>query len=169
MTKFYRHGSAPCESPILYRGSGLDGIYLCNGYMREKIGDEWFTQIDDIEGLHEAIALYLVENRPALAPVEIRFVRNAMDRTQAEIAQALGVDEQTVARWEKGKTAMPGPADRALRIIFLASTMNPQELMEFVSELGELSQRDAASDEVTFVRDEKTDEWNAQEKVLEDA
>lgn len=166
--KFYRDKSPPCDAPILYRGSGIDGIYLCNGYERENISGEWFTCIDDIEGLHQAISLYLVEHKPRLAANEIRFLRNTMDSTQADIADALGVDEQTVARWEKGKTTMPGPADRTLRIIFLASIMDPEELMSFISELSELSKREATP-EVAFERDDKSEEWSARERVLEDA
>lgn len=169
MTKFYHPKSPPCEAPILYRGSGLDGIYLCNGYERQQINGEWFTSIEDIEGLHVAIGMYLVEHKPTLASDEIRFIRNVMDRTQGEIAEALGVDEQTVARWEKGKTAMSGPADRTLRIIFLASVMDPEELMSFVSELPELSKREVQSDQVTFERDDKSEEWNAREDALVDA
>jgi transcriptional regulator with XRE-family HTH domain len=167
---FYRPGSYPCDEPILYEGAGLDGIYLCNGYDRDEVDGEWFTWIEDIEGLHHAIALHLVLNRKALAPKEIRFIRNTMDKTQAEIAHMIRVDEQTVARWEKGKTAMPGSADTLLRSKFLASIGTAEELREFVSERSDkLDELDGVG-EITFVRDPESDEWkDASEKVLEGA
>jgi transcriptional regulator with XRE-family HTH domain len=44
-----------------------------------------------------------------------------MDLTQAELGAKLRVSDQTVARWEKGETPIPGRADGMLRIPFLAS------------------------------------------------
>lgn len=93
---FYRPDEALCDTPIPYRACGLDGIWLCNGYEIEEIGGERFTRVKDLEGLHSAIALHLVENRKTLAPKEIRFIRTAMNKTQAEIARMVGVN----AEWE---------------------------------------------------------------------
>lgn len=166
---FYRPGSYPCDEPFLYKGAGIDGIYLCNGYDREEIDGEWFTWIEDLEGLHQAIALHLVFNRKSLAPKEIRFIRNTMDKTQAEIAHMLRVDEQTVARWEKGKNVMPGPADSLLRSKLIASIASAEELQDFLCERSDrLDELDGVG-EVTFVRDSESDEWKAPEKVLAEA
>lgn len=175
MTKrlFHRRGSAPCEAPLLYRGAGLDGIYLCNGFEREEIDGEWFTYIEDVEGLHRAIGLHLVEAHKELAPREIRFLRNAMDVTQADLARLLGVDTQTVARWEKGQTTMPGPADRYFRVRFLAAILPPEAFQEYVTEQSEkLAQLPGPTEEaVTFERDPRDYSWkeSAEARVLEDA
>ena len=162
MTKYHRPNAPPCDEPILYRGAGLDGIYLCNGFKREEVDGEWFTYIEDIEGLHEAIAFHLVEHSGVLGPKEIRFIRNTMDKTQAEIAEGMGVDVQTVARWEKGESKMPGPADRMLRVFFLLSTMSPEELRDFLEELPrKLAEREES---VTFVHDKDRAEWSEGER-----
>lgn len=164
--KYHRPDAPPCDEPILYRGAGLEGIYLCNGFSCEEVDGEWFTHIEDIQGLHNAIALDLVARESPLAPKEIRFIRNTMDKTQAEIAQAMSVDVQTVARWEKGEHPMPGPADKMLRIMFLASIIGPERLLEYIREVQELRRIEAEEREaVTFAQDDKKT-WG---KVLEDA
>jgi len=167
MIGYHRPNSPPCDEPILYRGAGLDGIYLCNGFKREQIDGQWFTHVENIEGLHKAIALDLVARDAPLTGKEIRFLRNTMDMTQAETATALSVDEQTVARWEKSKTDAPGPADKMLRIMFLASIVGPERLLEAIRQVQELKRHEAEKSEaVTFARDRSTKEWG---KVLEDA
>jgi DNA-binding transcriptional regulator YiaG len=168
--KYHRPDAPPCDAPIQYRGAGLDGIYLCNGFTREEVDGEWFTHVEDIQGLHNAIALDLVAREGPLAPKEIRFIRNTMDKTQEEVAQAMGVDAQTVARWEKGRTdKMPGPADRMLRIMFIASMVGPELLLEYIREVQELRKKEAEAETrsaFTFARDPETKEWG---KVPEDA
>jgi DNA-binding transcriptional regulator YiaG len=166
--RYHRTDAPPCDEPILYKGAGLDGIYLCNGFTREEEDGEWFTHIEDIEGLHRAIALDLVARESPLAPKEIRFIRNTMDMTQADIAQAMAVDVQTVARWEKGETEkIPGPADKMLRIMFIASIIGPERVIEYIREVQKLRREEAVKrDAVTFAQDDKTKEWG---KVLEDA
>jgi DNA-binding transcriptional regulator YiaG len=166
--KYHRPSEPPCDKPILYRGAGLEGIYLCNGFVREEVDGEWFTCIEDIEGLHKAIALDLVSRDSPLAPEEFRFVRNTMDKTQADIARDMSVDVQTVARWEKGETEkVPGPADKMMRIMFIASIVDPELLREYIREVQSIQRRDAEKAEaVTFAQDDKSKEWG---KVLEDA
>lgn len=170
---FYRRGAAPCEAPIRYRAAGVDGIYLCNGFEREEVEGEWYTRIEDIEGLHVAIASHLVAHKKELAPKELRFIRLTMDKTQSEIARMMGVDSQTVARWEKGESRIPGPADRMLRIKFLASVISAEEFQEYVSEQPDKLQDLAsqADQSVTFVRDPNDASWkeDAHSRVLEDA
>ena len=165
---FYRPGKALCDEPILYRACGLDGIYLCNGYEIEEIDGEKFTYVEDVEGLHSAIALHLVENRKTLSPKEIRFIRVAMDKTQAEIARMVGVTSQSVARWEKGQTEIPGPADRMLRIRFLVSIMPPEEFSEYVAEQSEtLDELDQTFDApMQFTRDPHQSAWHESPKMM---
>lgn len=134
---FYVEGEAICAEPLLYRGCGLEGIYLCNGYAVEEIDGEKFTSIQDIEGLHKVIALNLVEHRKTLTPSEIKFIRVAIDHTQSSLAKALGVSSQTVARWEKGQVEMPGPADRWLRVMVFMAMMPEDELTKLIKDLSE--------------------------------
>src|SRR5271154_5828721 len=98
-----------------------------------------------MDGLWKAIGLALVV-RKTLAPKEVRFLRQHMDLTQAELGAKLRVSDQTVARWEKGETPLSGPADLMLRVLFLASKCaQPQggKVLERMTKiLDELRERD---------------------------
>ncbi|MET3925917.1 helix-turn-helix domain-containing protein [Devosia sp. 2618] len=158
MTKpdFFFHGdSEPAEKPYHYKECGLPNIYLANGYQLETVdGDEYVT-IHNVDGLWRAIAMNLVSSQKLLPPSAIRFLRGQMDYTQAEIADLLGVDDQTVARWEKAQARLPGPADRAIRVFYLASEASGDEGKEMLKKLVEmvtdLVERDAPlEDSVVF-------------------
>ncbi|AMY67993.1 helix-turn-helix domain-containing protein [Frigidibacter mobilis] len=116
------------REPLLYRGCGLDGIYLLNGYALEEHDGERHVSISDVDGLHLAIGRHLVTYRKGLSPKEIRFLRNTMGITQAEMAARLGNNSQSVARWEKGECEIPGTSEKLLRAVFLASLIRPEDL-----------------------------------------
>lgn len=145
--RFYRCGEQLNDSAYRYEVSGLEGIYLLNGYTVEHKSGEEFVSVADVDGLHKQIGLHLVMNRKVLTPKEIRFVRKTMDMTQAELGKWLGANSQTVARWEKGMTEMPGASDRLLRVFFVAMQLTDDEtkLREFL--LSKLIQLDC-KDEV---------------------
>lgn len=147
---FYLTGEEVRPEPILYRACGLDGIYLHNGYRIHEHDGEQHMSVTNMEGLHQAIGKHLVMHRKGLAPKEIRFLRNTMNLTQAELAERLGNNAQSVARWEKGECEMPGTAEKLLRAVYLASLMTDDELMalrEFLnSRLDELDRFDDLTD-----------------------
>ena len=76
-----------------------------------------------------------------MAPQEIRFLRKHMQLSQPELAKKVGVDTQTLARWEKDQTKIPGPADLALRTLFLTSPVAQPEGSEIIGELFSLIEK----------------------------
>jgi len=147
MTKLMtRGGREPVSEPLHYTACGLDDVYLVDGFTREQIDGEDAVTIEDMDGLWKAIGLALVKERKTLTPKEARFLRHHMDLTQAELGAKLRVTDQTVARWEKGETTIPGPADVLLRVLFLASECAQPEggrALDHLSKmLEELSDRD---------------------------
>ena len=64
---------------------------------------------------------------------EMRFLRKRMELRQADLAQDLRVTGQTVANYEKGKTE-PGPADLALRFLYLAHVAEDKEIADDLRE-----------------------------------
>ena len=134
---FARRGGTPCSDPRPYRGCGLDNIFLCNGFSTEVVDGEEYVHVEDVEGLHCAIARHLVKERKVLAGKEIKFIRKVMDMTQSELARQIGATSQTIARWEKEQTEMPGHADLMLRLSFLVSLMTPEDFSELVKRLPE--------------------------------
>lgn len=143
--QFYLTGHAACE-PFLYRGCGLDGIYLLNGYAIYEHDDEQHVSITDMDGLHKAIGRHLVAYKKGLSTKEIKFLRNTMGLTQAELAARLGNTSQSVARWEKGECEIPGTAEKLLRAVFMASLMRNDDLLALkellVNKLTELDELD---------------------------
>ena len=139
---FVRNGQAIAAEPYEYKESGLEGIFLHNGYDVIYRDGERYISVEDTEGLHRRIGEFLVANRKEFAPNEVRFLRKTMDLTQSELGRWMGKDSQTVARWEKGQTEIPTVADRLLRAIFLLRTMSPDEREAFLDLLREIEDMD---------------------------
>jgi DNA-binding transcriptional regulator YiaG len=160
------------DHPLHYTACGLDNVYLLNGFKRETIDGEEYVTVEDLDGLWKAIGLHLVTTRKALAPKEIRFLRQHMDMTQAELGARLRVSDQTVARWEKDQCELPGPADMMLRVLFLGSPVARPEgnelLREIIKLLDELQERDESKQRAdVFELDDK--QWQDSERELEPA
>lgn len=104
-----------------YTGCGLNGIFLKNGYriVDTSYGDG--VVIEDIDGLHRAIAGDILSQTTPMSGRQFRFLRKEQNLVQSELAALLRVDVQTVANWEKkGLEAVPGPADVAMRACYCA-------------------------------------------------
>lgn len=104
-----------------YTGCGLDGIYLKNGYTLNESAYGKGVAIDNLEGLHRAIAADIVSQRTPMTGDQFRFLRKEQELVQQELAALFRVDVQTVANWEKkGHEAIPGPTDIAMRAFYSA-------------------------------------------------
>ncbi len=119
-----------------YAFCGLAGVYLAGGTERIRIDYGPGVAIQDLDRLHRAIGEHIARSRSmGLIGAEVRFLRQTMDCTQVELAQLLGTTDQAIARWEKGKTAIPGPADLLLRAIFLQHVGKPVDLLRLGASL----------------------------------
>lgn len=105
-----------------YTESGLDYIWLANGYRFVNGPGGRHVVIEDVEGLQQAIGKMLVENKKDLTGKEVRFLRHEMLMSQPTLAKLLEVDVQTVARWEKGVTKVPKPAEALIRLLYREHT-----------------------------------------------
>src|SRR3981081_3052180 len=63
------------ETMYHYRECGLPNVYLENGYHEIETPYGRGVSIEDVEGLHIAIAHALVEEKPSLTGPEVRFIR----------------------------------------------------------------------------------------------
>ncbi|WP_298259898.1 helix-turn-helix domain-containing protein [Bradyrhizobium sp.] len=151
--------------PLHYTACGLDDVYLYNGFTREIIDGEEYITVENLDGLWKSIGLYLVTTKKTLAPKEIRFLRDHMDMTQAQLGALLRVSDQTVARWEKGETVpMTGSADFMLRVLFLGSPIAQPQGRELLQKLKELCEGIIDGDEpmpapVVFRHNEHSQRW----------
>ena len=129
-------------APYHYAECGLDDVYLLNGFEYHATAYGLGVSIHDVDGLHRTIALDLVRGKRLLSGREIRFLRKEMDLSQEGLAMLLGNSAQTVARWEKGQTEVPGSADRLIRLLYLeqvAGEPQVRELLEVLSHLDVLA------------------------------
>lgn len=97
-----------------YTESGLENVYLDGGF---QLADGRLV-IKDIDGLHKVIGRALISSKKNLTGREIRFLRQEMLMSQSTLAKLLEVSEQAVARWEKGKSGLPKPAEALIRLLY---------------------------------------------------
>lgn len=128
--------------PYEYTESGLEGVFLHNGYEITELDGERYVSVVETEALHRAIGEHIVATHKELAPQEVRFLRNVMHMTQSELGRWIGQSSQQVARWEKGRSQIPGPADRLLRVIFLMKCLGPDDREDLLQMLKELEDMD---------------------------
>lgn len=161
------------DEPYHYEDCGLKGIYLLNGFETEEFAGEKYVTIHNVDSLHWAIGQHLAFHEGTLTKREIRFLRITMGLTQAELAAKIGNDTQTVARWEKGKTPIPGPSERLLRAQFLAMALSDEELTGLrqflVEQQNEVGLKTSEENDcvVRFQRSNETETWGEQELALQ--
>jgi putative transcriptional regulator len=101
-----------------YKESGLDYIWLEGGWEIVSSPSGKQLKIKNIEQLHNAIGTWLVKEKKDLTGKEIRFLRQEMRLSQANLAKLLTVTEQTIHRWETGKADIPKPAESLIRFLY---------------------------------------------------
>lgn len=101
-----------------YTECGLSNIYLMNGYNIIQTERGKAISINDIDGLHRVIGIFLVSSKKDFSGEEIRFLRHEMLMSQNTLSHLLGVSEQTVRRWENGKINIPKPSESLLRLLY---------------------------------------------------
>lgn len=136
-----------------YVSCGLKNVYLRNGYTVKETPYGKATSIQDVEGLHKAIGLYLVKNKPQLSGSEVRFLRRELDISQQALADLLGVGDTSVRNWESGRGKITGPTDRMLRVLYQQYVKGPTEIRSMVEHINELDRQ--ATKKVEFVETDR--------------
>lgn len=135
-----------------YTESGLDNVFLENGYTIHKTPYGEGVSIKDTDGLHRAIGEWLILLPKPLNGAELRFLRLQMELTQRDLAAVLGSDEQAVRRWEKSRTKpFNGSSDRLLRVLYAEYVGGNVKVREAVDRLAELDQIERAEARLTEI------------------
>lgn len=121
-----------------YIESGLDSVYLVNGYEIVETAGGRSIVIQDLDGLHQAIGRILATEKKRLNGKEVRFLRTEMLLSQSVLARLLQVDEQTVARWEKDRYGISGPADATLRLLYLEHIGGNEKISDLLRDIADL-------------------------------
>lgn len=156
MPNAFLKSSESIKEPYRYTECGLDDVYLLNGYHVHDTPYGEGVSVDNADELHKVIAKQLCLSKGVFSPKELKFLRKMMNLTQSELATLLRCDYQTVARWEKGQTSIPGSADIVLRAFYLSQDHKKIDVRKFVKELAEL---DDDGPNVTTFEQQDNGEW----------
>ncbi len=100
-----------------YTECGLDNVVIVGANFLTADDGEEVIVIPAAGKLHKAIAEGILKRDSAMSGKELRFLRTEMGMTQAQLAQYLHRDVQTVARWEKGEVSLDGNAETLVRLL----------------------------------------------------
>lgn len=118
-----------------YLSSGLSNIWLKNGYKVHNTAYGEGISIDNLEDLHQSIAMTLIRTPTKMTGDEFRFLRKELNLSQKKLADMMGVEDQTIANWEKKQPT--SLAERTMRLISIAHYTDSgfQELVKALAEL----------------------------------
>jgi DNA-binding transcriptional regulator YiaG len=105
-----------------FKASGLPDIYLEDGYEYRETSEGKALVIHKVEALFETIG-QAVAQKLNLSAAEVRFLRKHMDLSQKQLADILGVTEQTVSLWERAGS-IPSTASLLLRVLYMERVAN---------------------------------------------
>lgn len=132
--------------PYHYTESGLQNVYLQNGYTIRKTKYGATVAIEDVPGLHKAIGIALA-HRPYLTGAGLRFLRKEMGLSQRALGGCVGTSEQNVSLWER-RGRMPKAADRLVRLLYVEKVKGSVQVQKLLDELCDLDQK--ATERIDF-------------------
>jgi putative zinc finger/helix-turn-helix YgiT family protein len=106
-----------------YQEVGLKSVVLLNIVVYHCKCGAIVPEIPYAGMLHNRIAMSVLEKKALLSGEEIRFIRKAAGFSATELARVLGMEKGTVSRWENSKQVIGKDADRLLRAVCFARTM----------------------------------------------
>jgi DNA-binding transcriptional regulator YiaG len=121
-----------------YTDGGLRNVWLRNGYEMFDTPYGKAVSFQDGDGLIRAVCLALTRKVGRLTGVEFRYIRaSGFLMSQPSLAKLLGVDGQTVARWEKsGK--VPKWADKLVRLLYTAHADGNETIQSVVARINDV-------------------------------
>lgn len=127
------------EKMYRYMECGLENVWLCNGYdiVETEYGEG--IAIHNLEDLHKAIGLALVQNNPQLNGSEIRFLRKELDLSQVQLSNLLGVSENSLRGWENDRVEISEPAERLLRALYCEFVQGASHIRGIIEQLGQIN------------------------------
>jgi DNA-binding transcriptional regulator YiaG len=132
--EFFIEGEKLLAKPYRYLASGLDNIFLLNGVTENKTDYGPMIHIENVNGLHRAIGLHIIEKSAAMTGPEFRFLRKQLGLSQLELAKTFGVTDQTIANYEKGKSSL-GPAENGIKTAYLLHILPEQTRVEVIKSM----------------------------------
>jgi DNA-binding transcriptional regulator YiaG len=131
---------ADTPAPFHFTASGLSNVWLLNGFTIEVTPHGEGVRIEDVDGLHKALAHAIVTAKAAFTGEELRFLRKYLQLSQAGLGRLLGLSDQSIARWEKGQGAIDPSAERLVRMVVRERLGEDADWIEALNDLAELDE-----------------------------
>ncbi|MBL4615898.1 MAG: hypothetical protein JKY27_13655 [Magnetovibrio sp.] len=130
------------DKPYRYAECGLENVYVHGlSPLTDDEGEEVYG-IQNVNGLHKAIASSIVTYSAAMSGKQLRFLRTEMGFTQAEVGKMVHKEALTVGRWEREECPIDTNADTIIRLVAIERLSLKPELS--VEDLAGLSVQKAA-------------------------
>ncbi|MCL1961322.1 MAG: hypothetical protein FWG56_06045 [Desulfovibrionaceae bacterium] len=117
-----------------YTEGGLRNVWLANGYKIKKTPYGDAVAVEQGDELEAELCRALARKPAPLTGGEFRFIRlSGFKLSQAALAQMLGCDAQSLARWEKSRPTKG--ADRLMRLFYAAHSDGNEPIRAVVGRL----------------------------------
>ena len=118
-----------------YTDGGLRNVWLVNGYELKQTPYGEGVAFHNLDGLTRSICLALTRKAGLLTGAEFRYIRSAgMQLSQPALGKLMGIDGQSVARWEK-TSKVPRWADKLVRLLYSAQAEGNQPIAKAVERI----------------------------------
>ena len=118
-----------------FTDGGLRNVWLVNGYEIRKTPYGNGVAFHNLDGLTQSICTALTRKAAPLTGAEFRYIRSAgMLLSQPALGKLMGIDGQSVARWEK-TSKVPRWADKLVRLLYVAQAEGNEPIARAVERI----------------------------------
>jgi DNA-binding transcriptional regulator YiaG len=118
-----------------YTDGGLRNVWLANGYEITQTPYGEGVSFHNVDGLTRSICMALTRKTSPLTGAEFRYIRSAgMLLSQPALGKLMGIDGQSVARWEK-TSKVPLWADKLARLLYAAQVNGDEPIAKAVERI----------------------------------
>ena len=118
-----------------YTDGGLRNVWLANGYEITQTPYGEGVSFHNLDGLTRSICMALTRKASPLTGAEFRYIRSAgMLLSQPALGKLMGIDGQSVARWEK-TSKVPLWADKLVRLLYIAQVNGDEPIAKAVERI----------------------------------
>lgn len=116
-----------------YTESGLQNVWLKNGYVIRETPYGKGVSIHDVAGLHKLIGR-TIARQPKLTGAQLRFLRKEMGMSQSALAALIGTSEQNISLWER-RGHIPKTSDRLIILLYMEYIGENQKIRELIDRI----------------------------------
>ena len=118
-----------------YTDGGLRNVWLANGYEITQTPYGEGVSFHNLDGLTRSICMALTRKASPLTGAKFRYIRSAgMLLSQPALGKLMGIDGQSVARWEK-TSKVPLWADKLARLLYAAQVNGDEPIAKAVERI----------------------------------